>query len=191
MATDRRMTCARTAPASSTPGRPRQKNREGKGAHWLEDTGPCGASAARAISHQTAGRIIFPPQRLGDPLAVRRGMFRARRVEQIHADGLTGLRRPILAALVVSETHPLIGARPHIDDTEDRRPGLTSFGDDRKDNRDLVGPYFGCGNGKRSGEQIRSELKTHFAKKSQPFEPASVTPRSSCSPRCESLRRRA
>ena len=81
-------------------------------------------------------------------------MFRARRVEQIHADGLAGLRLPILAALVFGKTQPLIGACPHIDDTEDRRPRLSSFGDDRKDDRNLIGSYFGRGNGKRSGEQI-------------------------------------
>ena len=88
-------------------------------------------------------------------------MFRARRVEQIHADGLAGLRLPILAALVFGKTQPLIGACSHVDDTEDWRPRLSSFGDDRIDDRDLIGPYFGRGNGKRSSEQTPSKLNTN------------------------------
>jgi len=68
------------------------------------------ATAARATSHKTAGRIVFPTQSFGDTLAVHGRMFRARRVEQIHADGLAGLRLPILAALMFGKTQPLIGA---------------------------------------------------------------------------------
>ena len=68
------------------------------------------ATAARATSHKTAGRIVFPTQSFGDTLAVHGPMFRARRVEQIHADGLAGLRLPILAALMFGKTQPLIGA---------------------------------------------------------------------------------
>src|SRR5262249_61461363 len=101
---------------------------------------------ARAISQQIAGRIVFPTQSLGDMLAVHGRMFRARRVKQIHADGLAGLRLPILAALMFGKTQPLIGACSYIDDTEDRRPRLSSFGDDRKDDRNLIGSYFGRGN---------------------------------------------
>src|SRR5262245_31232727 len=79
-----------------------------------------------------------------------------------------------------------------IDDTEDRRPRLSSFGDDRKDGRNLIGSYFGRGNGKRSGEQIPGEFKTHPANTSQPFVRASITPRSSCSPsECSLLSRAA
>src|ERR1700757_2905315 len=149
------------------------------------------ATTARATSHQTAGRIVFPTQSFGDTLAVHGRMFRARRVEQIHADGLSGLRLPIVAALVFGKTYPLIGACSHVDDTEDRRPRLSSFGDDRKDDRNLIGSYFGRGNGKRSGEQIPGEFKTHPANTSQPFVRASVTPRSSYSPSEWSLRSRA
>jgi hypothetical protein len=149
------------------------------------------ATTARATSHQTAGRIVFPTQNLGDTLAVHGRMFRARRVEEIHADGLSGLRLPILAALVFGKMHPLIGACSHVDDTEDRRPRLSSFGDDRKDDRNLIGSYFGRGDGKRSGEQIPGEFKTHPANTSQPFVRASVTPRSSYSLSEWSLRSRA
>jgi hypothetical protein len=152
---------------------------------------PCGAGAARIASHETAWRIVLPTESLGDALAVRSSMFRARRVEQIYAERLADLRPPILAARVVGKTHPFIGACPHIDDAENRRPRLASLGDDRKDDRDLIGSYFGRGNGKRSGEQITRELKTHPANTYQPFVPASVRPRSSCSPSERSLCSRA
>src|SRR5262245_63941484 len=42
-----------------------------------------------------------------------------------------------------------------VDDTEDRRPRLSSFGDDRKDDRNLIGSYFGRGNGKRDRKSTR------------------------------------
>ena len=57
--------------------------------------------------------------------------------------------------------------------------------------QNLIGSYFGRGNGKRSGEQIPGEFKTHPANTSQPFVRASITPRSSCSPSEWSLRSRA
>src|SRR5262245_48779030 len=92
-------------------------------------------------SHQTAGRIVFSTQSLADTLSVHGRMFRARCIEQINADRLAGLRLPILAALVVGKTNPLIGACSHVDNAEDGCPRLSSFADDRKDDRNLIGSW--------------------------------------------------
>src|SRR5262252_944770 len=72
---------------------------------------------------EASRRIVFLAQFLSHALAIFCRKFRAWRIKQVDTDALTLLPLPVSAAGMIVETHPLIGARPHIDNAEDRRPG--------------------------------------------------------------------
>src|SRR5262249_39476255 len=136
---------------------------------------------------EASRRIVFLAQLLSHTLAILSRKFRAWRVKQIAADAPARLPLPVSAAGMIVETYSLIGARPHIDNAEDRRPEWPALGNHGIYDRNLIGADFGRIDLKGAGEQQASEFEAH--ERTQPF--ASTVPKSSCSPKRESLRSRA
>jgi len=72
---------------------------------------------------EAPGWIVSLAQVLSYTLAIRCRKFRAWRIEQVDADALTRLAFPLSAAGMIVKAHALIGACPHVDNAEGRRPG--------------------------------------------------------------------
>src|SRR5262249_36937195 len=112
---------------------------------------------------EAPGWIVFLAQVLSYTLAIRCRKFRAWRIEQVDADALTRLAFPLSAAGMIVKAHALIGACPHVDNAEGRRPGRPPLGNHGIHDGDLIRPHFSPIDSKRAGVQQASKLETHGA----------------------------